>query len=291
LPDYLQVWPAHGAGSVCGKALGAVPQSTVGYERRVNVGLSFEEEQPFVDAILDGQPEPPIYFARMKNLNKNGVPLLGDLPLPKACSIDELAERGGAEGAVVVDTRPDRKGFMAGHIPGSLHAPLGINFAMIVGSYVDPDTDIYLLVDHAELEEAVRTLVRIGYDRVAGYAAPSALVERGLSEEVISRIDFKDLPSEVDAESQTILDVRGAAEYAAGHVPGAMNIAHTRLAQRLDEVPKDKPVLTYCRSGNRASAAAALLASRGYDVTLVDGLFDSWPGRSTAEKDVPAGAA
>ncbi|NNF14106.1 MAG: MBL fold metallo-hydrolase [Gemmatimonadetes bacterium] len=291
LEDHVQVWPGHGAGSACGKALGAVPQSTVGYERRFNAALSFREEQGFVDAILDGQPEPPIYFARMKQLNKSGVPILGDLPLPKACSIDELAENGREEGAVIVDTRPDRKGFMAGHIPGSLHAPLGINFAMIVGSYVDPETNIYLLIDHADLEEAVRTLVRIGYDHVAGYASPAALVERGLSEEVIDRIDFTDLPAETEGGERTVLDVRSAAEFRAGHVPGAMNIAHTRLAARLDEVPRDKPVMTYCRSGNRASAAAALLASEGYDVTLVDGLFDVWPGRSKAEKGEPAGAA
>ncbi|NIS33941.1 MAG: rhodanese-like domain-containing protein, partial [Actinobacteria bacterium] len=176
-------------------------------------------------------------------------------------------------------------------IPGSIYSPLGINFAMIVGSYVDPETEIYLLVDHAELEEAVRTLVRIGYDNIAGYAPPSTLVERGLSEEVVRRVDFHDLPAEVDTEAYTVLDVRGAAEYAAGHVPGALNIAHTRLAERLDEVPRDKPVMTYCRSGNRAAAAAALLAREGYDVTLVDGLIDSWKGHTQKESKASAGVA
>jgi hydroxyacylglutathione hydrolase len=289
LEDHVQVWPGHGAGSACGKALGSIPQSTVGYERRFNASLSFREEEGFVAAILDGQPEPPLYFARMKDLNKNGVPVLGDVPAPKLYSIEELAERGGSEGAVIVDTRADRKAFMAGHIPGSLHAPLGINFAMIVGSYVDPATDIYLIVEAAEVDEAVRTLVRIGYDNIAGFVAPSSLVECGLSEEVIERIDFHDLGADVDSSTYTILDVRGAAEYGTGHVPGAMNIAHTRLASRIAEVPKDKPVLTYCRSGNRASAAAALLARNGYDVTLVDGMFTSWPGLGAAA--VPAGVA
>ena len=289
LEDHVQVWPGHGAGSACGKALGSIPQSTVGYERRFNASLSFREEEGFVAAILDGQPEPPLYFARMKDLNKNGVPVLGDVPAPKLYSIEELAERGGSEGAVIVDTRADRKAFMAGHIPGSLHAPLGINFAMIVGSYVDPATDIYLIVEAAEVDEAVRTLVRIGYDNIAGFVAPSSLVECGLSEEVIERIDFHDLGAEVDSSTHTILDVRGAAEFGTGHVPGAMNIAHTRLASRIAEVPKDKPVLTYCRSGNRASAAAALLARNGYDVTLVDGMFTSWPGLGAAA--VPAGVA
>ncbi|MDX1645822.1 MAG: rhodanese-like domain-containing protein [Longimicrobiales bacterium] len=285
LEDHVQVWPGHGAGSACGKALGAVPQSTVGYERRFNAGLSFEDEERFVGAILEGQPEPPLYFARMKTLNKEGVPVLGDLPTPKLCSIDELTELAEAEDAVVVDTRMDRKAFMAGHVPGSIYAPLGINFPMIVGSYVDPETRIFLLVDEADLDEAVRTLVRIGYDRIAGYAPPSTLIERGLSEEVIPRVDFKDLPEGLNPEERTILDVRNASEYAGGHVPGAMNIAHTRLAERIGEIPRDKPVLAYCRTGNRSSAAAALLAREGFDVTFVDGMFDAWPGREKAERE------
>ncbi len=278
LEDHVQVWPGHGAGSACGKALGAVPQSTVGYERRFNAALSFDSEAGFVGSILDGQPEPPLYFARMKELNKNGVPVLGDLPAPKLFSIEELAQRGAAEGAVIVDTRPDRKAFMAGHLPGSIYAPFGINFAMIVGSYVDPTTNIYLIADAPQVDEAVRTLIRIGYDNIAGFSPPSALVECGLAEEVIPRIDFHDLDADVYADAYTILDVRGAAEHAGAHLPGAVNIAHTRLAKRIGEVPRDKPVLAYCRSGNRASSAVSLLAANGYDVTLLDGLFSSWPG-------------
>jgi hydroxyacylglutathione hydrolase len=287
LNDHVQVWPGHGAGSACGKALGAVPQSTVGYERKFNAALGFDTEEGFVSSILDGQPEPPLYFARMKDLNKNGAPVLGDLPAPKLFGIEELAERGRGEGAVIVDTRSDRKGFLAGHIPGSLHAPLGINFPMIVGSYVDPETKIFLIVDHADVGEAVRTLVRIGYDHIAGFAPPSSLVECGLAEEIIQRVDFHDLDADIDTDRYTVLDVRGAAEYAEFHIPGAINIAHTRLSNRLDEVPRGKPILTYCRTGNRAAAAAALLAKEGYDVTLVDGPVASWSGFG-ARAPVPA---
>jgi hydroxyacylglutathione hydrolase len=278
LGDHVQVWPGHGAGSACGKALGAVPQSTVGYERRFNAALGFDTEDAFVGSILEGQPEPPLYFARMKHLNKTGVPLLGDLPAPKLYEIHELGERGAADDAVVVDTRADRKAFMAGHIPGSLHAPLGINFPMIVGSYVDPETKIYLVVDPADVEEAVRTLVRIGYDNIAGFTPPSAIVESGAADEVTPRIEFRSLPVDVDTDANTVLDVRGSAEFAGLHVPGAINVAHTRLAERLHEIPRDKPVFAYCRSGNRAAAAVSLLAREGYDVTLVDGLVDTWPG-------------
>lgn len=278
LDDHLQVWPGHGAGSACGKALGAVPQSTVGYERRYNAALSFDTEEAFVGAILAGQPEPPAYFARMKNLNKNGVPLLGDVPSPKPRTAAELVELGTKDDMVVVDTRRDRLAYMAGHVPGSIYAPLGIDFAMVVGSYVDPRTEIFLVVDSADLDETVRTLVRIGYDRVGGYAPPSTLVDAGVAQEIIERIDFVELEADLDHEKYTILDVRGAGEYAESHLPGAINIAHTRLSLRIEEVPRGKPVLAHCRTGNRASFAVSLLKKADYDVTFVDGMFNEWPG-------------
>ena len=113
---------------------------------------------------------------------------------------------------------------MAGHIPGSLHAPPGTDFATIVGSYVYPSTNIYLLVDSASVDEAVRTLVRIGYDRIVGYAPPATLLASGVAEEVTPIIEFGDLDADIDPDAYTILDVRGAAEYAESHLPGAMNI-------------------------------------------------------------------
>lgn len=278
LDDHLQVWPGHGAGSACGKALGAVPQSTVGYERRYNAALSFDTEEAFVGAILEGQPEPPAYFARMKKLNKNGVPLLGDVPSPKLRTAADLVELGTKDDAVVVDTRRDRLAYMAGHVPGSIYAPLGIDFAMVVGSYVDPRTEIFLVVDSADLDETVRTLVRIGYDRVGGYAPPSTLVDAGVAEEIIERIDFGELEADLDHEKYTILDVRSAGEYAESHLPGAINVAHTRLSLRIEEVPRGKPVLAHCRTGNRAASAVSLLKKADYDVTFVDGMFNEWPG-------------
>ena len=277
LQDHLQVWPGHGAGSVCGKALGAVPQSTAGYERRFNVALSFDEEATFVDAILDGQPEPPLYFARMKDLNKNGVPLIGTLPTPARVSAEQLTALRGLESAVVLDTRIDREAFMAGHIAGSIYSPLGVAFPMVVGSYVDPAADIYLIADEGAVDEAVRTLIRIGYDRVVGYVTPEA-VENSADLVSTKWIDFGDFESKPDASEATIIDVRGAAEFSGTRVSGSMNIAHTRLATRLDEVQRDKPVMVYCRTGTRASAAASFLETSGYDVTVVNGLFADWPG-------------
>lgn len=286
--DHLQVWPGHGAGSACGKALGSVPQSTVGYERRFNASLAFgDDETGFVNAILDGQPEPPLYFARMKDMNRNGMPILGKLPRPKLYPVEELASRVASGGGVVVDTRADRHRFMAHHIPGSIYAPLGIDFAMVVGSYVDPDQPIHLIIDPDDVEAAVRILVRIGYDRIAGFSPPSALVESSVATARTPVLPFSKLPASIDTDAQHVLDVRGAGEFAGSHIPGAQHVAHTRIATRLDEIPRDRPLLVHCRSGNRASFAAAYLEREGYDVTLVDGMYSSWPGLAVEE---PAGA-
>ena len=288
LEDHLQVWPGHGAGSACGKALGAVPQSTVGYERRFNAALAFGAEDDFVRSILEGQPEPPLYFARMKVLNREGPPILGELPAPGRCRAEDLAGALASDDAVVVDTRRDRAGFMAAHVPGSIYAPLGIDFAMVVGSYVQPSERIHLIVDEDELERTVRILVRIGYDRIAGFMDPSAMEAAGVTTAAIPRVDFPELDADIARDRDlTLLDVRTASEFEASHLPGALNISHTRLAERLAEVPRDRPVLAYCRSGNRASSAASLLEREGYDVTLVDGPLARWPGWD--RRPAPAG--
>ena len=278
LEDHLQVWPGHGAGSACGKALGAVPMSTVGYERKFNTALGFKTEETFVRSILGGQPAPPLYFARMKELNREGVPILGTLPAPKLCEIEDVILQNTAGHAVIIDTRPDRKKFMAGHVAGSLYAPLGISFAMIVGSYVDPTAEIYLILDEEQVSLAVRTLVRIGYDNIVGFTPASELSRSRSVNHTLPRVEFSDLDASVCVDEWTILDVRAESEFETAHIPGALNIAHTRLASRINEVPRGKPVMTYCRSGNRASAATALLAREGFEVTLVDGAFQDWAG-------------
>lgn len=290
LPEFLQVWPAHGAGSACGKALGAVPMSTVGYEKRYNTALAAGErgEEAFVEAILAGQPEPPLYFARMKRLNRDGPPLLGALPRPPRVGAAELAEAALRDGRVVLDTRLDRRAFMAGHLPGSLYAPLDKSFPTVAGSYVGTGEDIFLLVEAADdgdgeaedrVEEAVRALVRIGLDRIAGWAPaaelePAAELAGGLS--TIPVIDFAEVERRRGEEGFAVLDVRGAAEHAAGHVPGSLNVAHTRLRARLDDVPDDRELLVHCRTGTRAAYAAAMLERAGRRVRYVDGAFADW---------------
>ncbi|HAH52427.1 MAG TPA: MBL fold metallo-hydrolase, partial [Balneola sp.] len=178
MPEYLQLWPGHGAGSACGKALGAVPESTVGYEQRFNGSIKAAiSEKDFVEYILDGQPEPPLYFARMKRDNKKGPKVLGKIPAPKKKSIQSMIGETRTSNAVIVDTRTDRMKFMNGHIQGSLYAPFNKTFNTIVGSYVSDDEDIYLIIDETSVDEAVLDLIRIGLDNIKGYATPEELVE------------------------------------------------------------------------------------------------------------------
>ncbi|MCK6477863.1 MAG: MBL fold metallo-hydrolase, partial [Phycisphaerales bacterium] len=162
-PDYLQIWPAHGAGSACGKALGAVPMTTVGYEKMFNPSvLAAKTERGFVDFILDAQPEPPLYFARMKRDNKMGPRLLGGIPAPRQLNVAELVAIDGAKSAII-DTRP-WTAFKAGHVPGSLHLPLNSSFNTDAGSLIDEHQSIVLIVEPGRVDEAVRDLIRVGLD-------------------------------------------------------------------------------------------------------------------------------
>lgn len=268
MPDYLQVWPGHGAGSACGKALGAVPSSTVGYELKYNNSVkSATSEDEFVSFILDGQPEPPLYFARMKKVNKEGPALLGKLPTPKRISVAEVKKRNG----VIVDTR-GKHDYMNGHIPGSMLATFDKNFNTIAGSYIEPENDIYLIIEESDVEQAVRDLIRVGLDNIRGYITPEDLKNQtGL--ESIEGIDFKETDRLKNREDTLVLDVRKATEYQEGHVPGSLNIAHTRLADQLDKIEKNQEILVHCASGQRASYASGFLSSKGYNVKWVDDLF------------------
>jgi hydroxyacylglutathione hydrolase len=284
LDDYLQVWPGHGAGSACGKALGAVPTTTVGYERRFSPALAAvgRGERPFVNFILEGQPEPPLYFARMKRWNRDGPPVLGELPRPARLAADELARFGKGPRRVVVDTRPDRQGFFARHVRGSFYAPLDRAFPTIAGSYLEPEQELALVVAEERLDEVVRELIRVGLDRVAAWAPPDAIAE--LPTEAVSSIpsiDFGELAGRLDGGAA--LDVRGASEVAAGHLPAALTIPHTRLAARADELPRDRRIFVHCASGERSAPASSWLAARGFDVVHVDGRYR--PVGGTDEKN------
>lgn len=278
LPDFVQVWPAHGAGSACGKALGAVPQTTVGYERRFNPAIrAASSEANFVKYILDGQPEPPMYFARMKRENKAGPRVLGSLPKPMPMSAEEAA-RLDIRKAVIIDMRHWDM-FRAGHVPGSIFAPKDSMFPGIVGSYLGENEGIYLVVETSLAEEAVRELVRIGLDNIVG------IIDRYTVDKWVSTTGKATVTREVDVPTgaamlakgeAVLLDVRRADEFGQGHAPGAINVAHTRLAEHLERLPRNKPLLVSCRSGGRSSRASAYLQRKGFDVINLAGGMLAW---------------
>ena len=279
LSDHLQILPAHGAGSACGKALGAVPNSVLGYERKFNPAfreaLAAGEDQ-FVKSILAGQPEPPRYFARMKRDNKLGPALLADgrLPQPQRINTAALGAWIGQPGTAILDLRGDRVAFAANHLTGSLFAPpAGGKLSVAAGSYLDETARILLVVEApSQVDDAVRQLVRIGLDQVDAWIPAAEALSAADSTASYPRIAASQLPA-----GATVLDVRGADEFAASHVKGAKNIAYTRLAARLDEVPAGSPLHVHCASGLRAAIASAYLASLGREVIHVDGSFAEIP--------------
>ena len=280
LPCHLQVLPAHGAGSACGKALGSIPNSTFGYEEKFNPALKLalnESEEAFVNFILSGQPEPPAYFANMKSVNKVGPAVLGELPKARSLCLEEIIPRLNEPGFVVLDTR-SRGEFLKGHLRGSLFTPPE-KFSDFAGSFLTPEQELAIVADDAAAaQDCVRQLVRIGFDRIAGFLPAAAIADAPA--ELMTKfhaVDFKAVPALLGGNGDTFtLDVRKATEFVGGHIRNAHNLAHTRLRPRLAEIPR-VPLLVHCQTGHRATGAGAFLARNGYEVTCVADKFENAP--------------
>jgi hydroxyacylglutathione hydrolase len=269
LPEYIQVWPGHGSGSACGKALGAVPESTVGYELKFNNSIqSSNTEQNFVDFILEGQPEPPYYFARMKRVNKEGQALVADSITPVRLGVNAFMKKvENNDKAVILDTRAS-KDFMDSHLPGAMSSPFNKQFNTIAGSYIEEDQHIYLVIEEDQVDEAVRDLIRVGLDFVPAFITPADLKNYNGEMNRIETLTFDDVDGHIE-EGKAVLDVRKLTEYNEGHIEGALNVAHTRLLPRLNEVPTDQSLVVHCAAGSRSAVAAAFLARKGFDVSVV----------------------
>lgn len=297
LPDHLQIWPAHGAGSACGKTLGAVPQSTLGYEKRFNWAFRIEGEDEFVRAVLSGQPEPPRYFAEMKRINRDGPPILGGFARPARLSESRLAGLL-ADGALVIDARPASE-FARAHVPGTINIPLDRSFNTWMGWFVPYDVDFYLILPDDRcvhcIDEAVRDLAMIGLDRVAGYFGAQA-VERWAAEgrklASIDEIQAHELAARLERGEVRVIDVRGRAEWEAGHLPGVPNLPLGYLPDRLEELPRDEPIVLQCQTGTRSVIAASLLAARGFqNVASLAGGLARWRAEGyPVERAVEEGA-
>jgi hydroxyacylglutathione hydrolase len=286
IPDFVTIWPAHGAGSACGKALSAVPASTAGYERRTAWWAPYIErgdESGFVRELLDGQVDAPLYFARMKRLNRDGPPLLGSLPVPQR--LDGAGLRKAAEiGVTIVDARPKER-FRAGHVRGALSIPDESSFATRSGWFVDPATPVVLVCAPKRLGALVRALVRVGLDDIAGWVGEDDAALASLPSEGLATVDAARLYDVWQRRTGTILDVRNANEYRHGHIPGATLIPASRLAASLDRVPRDTPVYVHCAGGGRSNSASSLLSARGFtQVSDVEGGFGAWSDAGFAEE-------
>lgn len=279
VPEYLQVWPGHGAGSACGKTLGAIPESTVGYELRYNNSLkSATSEDNFVRFILEGQPEPPLYFARMKQENKRGPKLLKGIPQPNRLTLGQLKSIVTDDKGTLLDSR-SREAFANGHLPGSLLSMLGKQFNTVAGSYITEEETIYLVIEEHNVREAVTDLIRVGLDNIGGYVTPADLKRYADQGGELLRLKvgtFDTVEEKKDDQEYDVLDVRKASEYEESHVEGALNFAHTRLAENLKKIPADKTLLVHCQSGIRSSVAAAFLARHGHDVVLINDDYETY---------------
>lgn len=275
LPDETRVFPAHGAGSACGKNLSTETQSTIGEQRRDNYALQFNDVDSFVVAVTEGQPPAPGYFAYDAKRNQEARDLLDEHTPPTQMSIpDALAARG--RGAQLVDTR-DSQFFATGHVRGSVNVGLQGRYAEYAGSVIRPDEEIILVTEPGyELEAKIR-LARIGYDHVVGWASVDELVDHPKLVDRASRLtprQFADRTSSVT--NLQVVDVRGEGEYKINHYDGATNIPVAQLNARMSELDPSRPTIVYCAGGYRSSIAASVLRSAGFaDVSDVLGGFEA----------------
>ena len=262
LPSHIQVWPGHGAGSACGKALGSVPSSTVGYEKIRNWAFRFEsDEEGFVQYLLEGQPEPPKYFAMMKKLNKLERPLLTEVPKHPKLSETEFLQKY-THGIKVIDTR-NKVEFAKGFIPGSINIQNNKTLSTWAGWLLNYDEDFVIAAAEEEMDEITRKLMRIGLDRIAGFI-PKVDFE-GIELQKSDVIDIEEFKTYLGKEEVQIVDVRGKTEFEEGHVEGAENVFVGTLPQNLDKISRDKQVVIHCQSGDRSAIAYSVLKKNGFN--------------------------
>ena len=264
LPDYIQVWPGHGAGSACGKALGAVPSTTVGYEKIRNWALQHKENQKgFVDYLLSDQPEPPKYFAMMKKLNKIDRPLLTQVPSPKRLTAKEL-NQAKSDGVKIIDAR-NKVDFAEGYFPGSINIQGNNAFATWAGWFIEYDEPFIVIASESQLDDLSRKLMRIGLDNMVGYFPAQQLhVDFEGKLDKVDLIDFEEFKQATHESENQIVDLRGVSEYNSGHVLGADNVFVGTLPSNLDKISKDKKVIIHCQGGDRASIAYSILTANGF---------------------------
>lgn len=278
LDDRVRVFPAHGAGSACGKNLSTELQSTIGQQRLTNYACAPMTEEEFLAIVTEGQPAAPGYFAYDAMLNRRNRELLDTGPRTRPLPVEEVLARREA-GAVVLDAR-DAQEFALAHLVGSINVPADGRFAERAGMVVAPGSEIVVVAPRGREAEVVTRLGRIGFDTVTGHLRDPEAAFLTVPGEIAhsSRITAAELRHALDGEEPpALLDVRNQGEVAGGAIEASINIPLAELAARLAEVPADRPVVVYCAGGARSAIAASLLTHAGRtEVSDLIGGYDAW---------------
>jgi hydroxyacylglutathione hydrolase len=278
LPDSTLVYPAHGAGSACGKNLSTETQSTIGEQRRTNYALAPMSEQEFVDAVTQGQSVAPLYFSFAANKNRQQRELFDEHVEVPDLSLDEVLAHQ-RDGAMVIDARDDMA-FAAGHLRGSVNVGLGGRFAEYAGEVMRPDTPIILVTPEGSEREAAVRLARIGFDRVLGALADPVATFVDHPEHVshLSRLSVDALQDRIDTvDGLVLVDVRNPGEVEQGSIDGARTISLPALLNRLGELDPNAPTVVFCAGGYRSAIASSLLRAHGFsDVSDLVGGYTAW---------------
>lgn len=260
LPDFVQVWPGHGAGSACGKALGAIPTSTVGYEKATNWALQMTDKDAFIKELTTDQPEPPNYFAMMKKVNKEGIQVTTEVARPEVIGSDRLDTL--VEETQVVDTRKGED-FANGHVPGTINIPYNNKFVSWAGWLVNFDKDITLIASADDVDQVQTDLQSIGLDRLR-FIVPVEELDASLLTETYTDVTAEEAIEAAEKGDVFVLDVRNATEWNASHYEKAERILLGKLASDHEGLPTDRTIAVHCASGVRSRMAASVLQSLGY---------------------------
>lgn len=279
LPDAVEIYPAHGAGSLCGRQMSSERRSTIGRERASNYALRAAGRDDFIRLITAELPERPGYFSLDVEINRSGAAPLAELP--EIPALTPAAMESAGRGTLVLDTRPALE-FAGAHVPGSIHIALAGQFASWAGIVIGLDRELILVgEDDERVHEARLRLARVGIERVTGYLAGgiAGWVAAGLAVEPLPQISVQELHDRLDhdPDGMQVVDVRRQAEWSDGHIREAILQPLDRLRSTLDDLDRRRPVAVHCKGGYRSSIAASLLQGAGFqEVHNVTGGFDAW---------------
>jgi hydroxyacylglutathione hydrolase len=275
LPDFCEIYPAHGAGSLCGRAMGAKRTSTIGYERKHNASLQIRSQDEFIASLTTNMPAAPDHFARCSAINGAGPALLRTLPATLPMKAEAFADRARKRAAVILDIRAF-DAFGGQHVPCAWHIDYSANFSTYAGWILPADSEILLIADSdAKAKEAAVLLKRVGLDYVTGYLDGGMLSWNmaGFPAEHVTQLSAEELNHLMRSnEKATVVDVRAKQEFEALHIPGVLNIPFPDMRKRHTELPKDSTIALICGSGMRSSLAASILQRNGFkDIRNVAG--------------------